>query len=150
MAEAVVDANVVYGFRMKRDQWHEQAREIVLGMDSGALPRGIVTNYALGEVLTPIQHRASHDRAVETLDFLTESGGFRVRHLAREDFTRGQALFRRADGVELPDAVTAAFMRRTGTEYIYSFDDDFDRFDGVTRLATASNPFDPDTESDTP
>jgi hypothetical protein len=32
-------------------------------------------------------------------------------------------------------------MRRVGIEYIYSFDDDFDRFDDVTRLTTPDNPF---------
>ncbi len=35
-----------------------------------------------------------------------------------------------------------AYMRRTGLEYVYSFDDDFARFDGITRLATPTDPFD--------
>lgn len=143
MPEAVVDSNVVYGARMLRDQYHDQARSIVAGMDGGDLPRGQVTNYALLEILNPIQHRAGHGRAVETLEFLAESGGFRIRHLAQSDLERGRALFRREDGVEISDAVTVAFMRRTETEFIYSFDDDFDRFDDVTRLATPDNPFDP-------
>jgi len=34
-----------------------------------------------------------------------------------------------------------AFMQSEGIEYIYSFDDDFDAVDGVTRLNTATNPF---------
>ena len=32
-------------------------------------------------------------------------------------------------------------MEREGIEYLYSFDDDFDALDGVTRLDTADNPF---------
>jgi len=32
-------------------------------------------------------------------------------------------------------------MDREGIEYIYSFDNDFDSVDGITRLATAENPF---------
>ncbi len=110
-------------------------------MDRGDLPRGQVTNYTLPEVLNPILKNAGYDRTVETLAFLTESGGFRIRHLAREDFTRGQALFRRTEGVEITDSILVAFMRRTDTEYIYSFDDDFDRFESITRLTTATNPF---------
>ena len=35
-------------------------------------------------------------------------------------------------------------MQREDIEYIYSFDDDFDVFDDVTRLTTAANPFNPD------
>lgn len=143
MAEAVVDSNVVYAFRMQRDQYHERARDIVVAMDRGDLPRGRVTNYALPEILNPIGKRADHERAVETLEFLAESGGFRIRHLAQDDLTRGRALFRREEGIELPDAITVAHMRRTDTGYVYSFDDDFDRFDGITRLNAATNPFDP-------
>jgi predicted nucleic acid-binding protein len=32
-------------------------------------------------------------------------------------------------------------MDREGVEYLYSFDDDFDALDGVTRLETPENPF---------
>jgi predicted nucleic acid-binding protein len=32
-------------------------------------------------------------------------------------------------------------MQRTGVEYLYSFDDDFDCLEWITRLATAENPF---------
>lgn len=39
------------------------------------------------------------------------------------------------------DCITVAYMQRLGLEYIYSFDDDFDRFEDVTRLETADNPF---------
>lgn len=140
-SEAVVDSNVVFGFRSRRDQWHEPASAIVVGMDAGDLPRGLVTNYALPEVLNPLLKGAGYDRAVETLDFLNGSAGFRIRHLAQDDFAAGRALFRRTPGVELTDAITVAYMRRVGLEYVYSFDDDFDRFEDVTRLDTAENPF---------
>ena len=111
-------------------------------MDEGILPRGHVTNYTLPEVLNPILKRAGYEYAVETLDFLTESRGFRIRHLTRDDFTRGTAVFNRESGVEITDSILVAYMERVGIEYIYSFDDDFDRFDNVTRLTTADNPVD--------
>lgn len=141
MPEAVVDSNVLFGYRSKRDRWHDPASEIVETMDRGALPRGQVTNYSLPEVLNPILKKAGYDRALETLDFIAESGGFRIRHLAQEDFSRGRALFRRRESVEITDTITVAYMRRVGLEYIYSFDDDFDQFDDVTRLTTATDPF---------
>jgi len=141
MAEALVDSNVVLAYRNSRDQYHDRATPIVEGMDAGELPRGVVTNYAIPEILNPIAKLAGHDRAVETFDFLTESRGFRVRQVAQEDFERGRSLFRRKGGLEITDAILVAHMRRTDTEFIYSFDDDFDRLDGVTRLTTADNPF---------
>lgn len=144
MAEVVVDSNVIFGFRMQRDQWHDRALDIVHAMDNNDLPQGQITNYALPEILNPIQRRAGDDHAIKTLEFLETSRGFRIRPLSREDLARGRTLFKGNSGVELPDAVTVAYMRRTGIEYIYSFDDDFDRFEGVRRLTTAVDPFAPD------
>lgn len=141
MQEALVDSNVVFGARMKRDQYHEQAKPIVEAMDGGDLPRGVVTNYGLPEILNPIQKKAGDAPAKATLQFLTESGGFRIRHLAKEDFTRGRALYRRTEGVEITDSITVAYMQRQGLEYIYSFDDDFDEFDDITRLNSGESPF---------
>lgn len=143
MPEAVVDSNVLFAYRSRRDQYHDRAADIVEAMDRGDLPRGAVTNYALPEVLNPILKRAGYDHALETLEFVTESRGFRIRHLEPEDLTRGRALFQRRQGVEITDAITVAYMRRVGREYIYSFDDDFDRFDDVTRFVTPENPFEP-------
>jgi predicted nucleic acid-binding protein len=141
MAEAIVDSNVVLAYRNGRDQYHDRATPIVEAIDHGDLPRGVVTNYSVPEILNPIAKLAGHDRAVETMDVLTESRGFQIRQTAQEDFERGRALFRRNAGLEVTDAILVAHMRRTDTEHIYSFDDDFDRFDGITRLTTADNPF---------
>jgi predicted nucleic acid-binding protein len=141
MQEALVDSNVLFAFRSSRDQYHDRANAIVEAMDDGNLPRGQVTNYTLPEVLNPLSKAAGHDAAVATVEFLTGSRGFRLQHLAQDDFERGRALFQRRDGVEITDAILVAYMRRTDTEYIYSFDDDFDRFDEVVRLQTAQNPF---------
>ena len=144
MQEALVDANVIYAFRMQRDQWHEEGAAIVTAIDAGDLPRSILTSFALAEILTPIQHRAGHEPAVGTLDFLKRSSGFRLRHVAQEDFTRAQALLPEHPDVELPDLMIVAYMQRRDLEYIYSFDDDFDRFDDITRLTSPTNPFHPD------
>jgi len=141
MVRAIVDANVLFAFRSARDQYHETATEIVEGIDSGDLPQGLVTNYTLPEVLNPIEKRAGHEHAVETLDFLTRSSGFRLRHLTTEDFSRGRALYRVHEGVEITDAILVEYMKRTGVEYLYSFDDDFDRFDEITRLTMPIDPF---------
>jgi predicted nucleic acid-binding protein len=141
MADAIVDSNVVLAYRNGRDQYHDRAKPIVEAIDRGDLPRGVVTNYCVPEILNPITKLGGHDRAVETMDLLTESRGFRVRQVAREDFERGRALSRRKAGLEITAAILVAYMRRTDTKYVYSFDDDFDRFDDITRLTTADDPF---------
>jgi predicted nucleic acid-binding protein len=39
------------------------------------------------------------------------------------------------------DSVVAAYIHSEGLECIYSFDEDFDTFDDITRLASPEDPF---------
>jgi predicted nucleic acid-binding protein len=141
MAAALLDTNVLFGFRSKYDQYHEPATDILTGIDAGGLPTAHVTNYIVAESLSLIGERATQAVATETLDFLIEGSGFEVCQATRSDFTSGQALFRQYPDLTFVDATTVAYMHREDIEYIYSFDDDFDAIDGVTRLDTAVNPF---------
>lgn len=141
MAVAVVDANVFIGYGLKRDQYHDEARAIVRGIDHGDLPRGMVTNYVLAEVLNITGERTGHENGVALLDTLIESAGFEIVSLPKADFTSGQVLYRRYHGLNFVDAITAAYMHREGIEYMYSFDDDFDAVDSITRLNTDTDPF---------
>ncbi|WP_269845484.1 PIN domain-containing protein [Halopenitus persicus] len=50
-------------------------------------------------------------------------------------------LFEMHDGLSFGDATIAAYMEREDLEYLYSFDDDFDAIDRITRLETPNNPF---------
>jgi predicted nucleic acid-binding protein len=140
MAVTAVDANVFIGYGLKRDQYHDRARTIVQGFDEGDLPRGMVTNYVLSEVLNIIGERVGHESGVELLDAIIESAGFEIVHLPKADFTAGQALYRQYHGLNFVDSITVAYMQREGIDYLYSFDDDFDAIDGITRLNTAADP----------
>lgn len=141
MAVAVVDANVLIGYGLKRDQYQDQARAIIEGIDHGDLPRGMVTNYVLAEVLNVIGERTGHENGVALLDALLESAGFEIVHLPKADFTSGQALYRQYHGLNFVDTITVAYMQREGIDHMYGFDDDFDAVDGITRLNTAVDPF---------
>lgn len=141
MPDALLDSNVVVGARLKRDQWHDPGTAIVGAMDAGELPRGRITNYNLPEILTPIESHAGDQPARDTLEFITESRGVELQPATRDDLTRGLAIYRREAGVEVVDCIMVAHMQRVGLEYVYSFDDDFDRFEEITRLDAAENPF---------
>lgn len=141
MATAVVDSNVIVGARLRRDLWHRAGTAIIRAIDAGALPLGQVNYYGLAEVLTTIEKRAGDHPAVETLEFLTGSRGSDLVQTTQEDINRGLAIFRRERDIETVDCFTVAYMQRVGMEYVYSFDDDFDRFDEISRLDSADNPF---------
>lgn len=142
MAAVAVDTGVLIGFADSDDRHHDAAAGIVHGVDGGDLPTGLVTNYVVLETLNWIHSRHRSQVAVETYRRLHESAGFEIRHAAQKDFDRAVELFERYEGLAFGDATLVATMEREGVEYCYSFDADFDAVEGVTRLATAEDPFD--------
>lgn len=141
MAVTVVDTGVLVGMADTDDKHHDVAMEIVRGMDHGNLPTGRVTNYVVLETLNWIHNRQRHAKATETYERLKQSAGFEVVHAAQKDFGGAVELFQTYDGLSFGDATIAAYMRRENIEYLYSFDDDFDAVNHVTRLGSSENPF---------
>ena len=141
MPQVVLDANVLIAARLKRDSNHERATPITDGIDRGTLPSAVILNDVLAETLNYLNERAGHAVAVRTLDALIESSGFEIVRSTKSDFDAGRSLFRTYEKLSLIDGVIAAHMQRTGRNYLYSFDDDFDTVEHITRLETADNPF---------
>jgi len=142
MAVAVVDANILIDYKdTSRDTRHERAERIIYGIDSGELPTGRVTNYVLLEALNWIHERQRHEIAVDLRKRLVASAGFELTHCAQKDFRRAVERFESDERLSFGDATIVAYMQRTGIEYLYSFDDDFDGIEAITRLDTADNPF---------
>ena len=137
---ALLDTNVLFASASARDDYHDRAREIVRGIDHGDLPPVTVTNYVVAELLTLTGEKLGGDVANELLDRLVEGAHFEITHAPKTDFNASQALFRRYGELSFVDSTIAAYMARDGIEYLYSFDDDFDVLDGVTRLETADSP----------
>ena len=143
MAVAVVDSNILIDYKdTSQTTRHERAEEIVYGIDSGALPTARVTNYVLLESLNWIHERQRHDIAVDLRSRLADSAGFELVQCAQKDFHRAGELFEGHERLSFGDATIAAYMERTGIEYLYSFDDDYDGIEGISRQETAENPFD--------
>ena len=141
MAVAVVDSNILIGIADSDDRHYDVAMEIVQAMDRGELPTGRVTNYMILEALNWIHTRQRHDKAVETHTRLKQSAGFEIHQAAQKDFQRAVNLFNTFETLSFGDATIAAYMQREEIQYLYSFDDDFDGLEWITRLATAENPF---------
>lgn len=142
MTVAALDSNVLIDYKdTSPDSRHERAEEIVYAADEGDLPTLQVTDYLILESLNWIHERQRHDIAVDLRKRLSDSAGFELVHSAQKDFHRTVELFETNEGMAFGDASIAAYMERTGIEYLYSFDDDFDVLDRVTRLDTADDPF---------
>jgi len=141
MAVAVVDSNILIDYKdTSPDTRHERAESIVYAIDGGDLPTARITNYVLLESLNWIHERQRHDIAVDLKKRLTDSAGFELVHCAQKDFPNAVELFETYESLSFGDATIAAYMQRTGIECLYSFDDDFDEIEGITRLETPDNP----------
>jgi predicted nucleic acid-binding protein len=142
MPVTVLDSNVLIDYKdTSADSRHERAVEIVYAIDSGDLPTSRVTNYVLLEALNWIHERQRHDIAVDLWNRLAASAGFELVHSAQKDFYRAVELFETYEDLSFGDATIAAYMEREDVEYLYSFDDDFDVIEDITRLETPVNPF---------
>lgn len=141
MAVALLDTNVLFASASARDEYHAPARDIVRGIDHGDLPEAIVTSYVVAETLNLAREKLGPEPANAMLDRLIEGAHFEIAHAPQADFNAAQALFRRYAGLSFVDATIAAYMDRDDVDCLYSFDDDFDSVDDLTRLDSADNPF---------
>lgn len=142
MAVALLDTNVLFAAASARDEYHDTAQEIVHAVDHGELPEAVLTNYVVAETLNLTRERLGTEPANGMLDRLLEGVHFELAHAKQSDFATAQAVFRRYPSLSFVDATVVAYMRREGIEYLYSFDDDFDAIEDLSRLETVTNPFD--------
>ena len=140
---AVIDSNLLYAWRNENDELHQQGDDIVDAASNQRLPKLHIPHVFFQETTKHVHNELDYDEAITTMDTLLRDPQFSIIPLKDGDLRRGRALFRQHDELELPDAIAVAYMRRTQIEYIYSDDDDFDRFDDLSRLNTAFNPQSP-------
>lgn len=144
MTRALFDSSVLFGAVNTRDANHDDALRLLKGVDAGTLPDAVVIEGVLAETLNGIHGRVSHEAAVDFLDRLEANTRFHIERSNTETVASAKALFRARDRLSFVDALIVAHARTASIEYVFSFDDDFDGLDGVTRLDTAENPYEPD------
>jgi|GEM_PF-193301 hypothetical protein len=145
MSRALLDTSVLFAATYRRDSAHDDALPILKGVDDGSLPEAVVLDYVLAETLNGLGTHAGHDAAIDLLDRVEENARFHVESLSADAFANGKSLFRRHASLSLVDACILAYAHHNDRKYLYALDDDFDLDGDVSRLATATNPYDPNT-----
>lgn len=143
MPRALVDTSVIFAASYRRDEAHETALPILHGFDDGRLPEAVVLDFVLAETLNGLATHAGHEAAVDFLDRIEENARFHVDSLTRNAFADAKAKFRHHPAFSFVDACVVAYMAAEGLGYLYAFDDDFDNADGVYRLDTPTDPYEP-------
>jgi predicted nucleic acid-binding protein len=144
MPRAVLDTSVLFAAAYRRDSAHAAALPILRGIDDGSLPEAVVLDYVLAETLNGLVTHAGHDAAVGLLNRIEENSRFHIDSLTTDTFATGKALFRQHEPFSFVDACIAAYIETTSLDYLYAFDDDFDAAETLTRLDTATNPYEPE------
>lgn len=144
MPRSLVDTTVLFAAAYRCDSGHEDALPILRGIDTAELPEAVVLDYVLAETLNGLTTYAGHDAAVDFLDRVEENSRFHIDTLTADEFASAKALFRQHERFSFVDAAIVAYMQAEGLGYFYAFDDDFDAAEGVYRLDTATNPYQPE------
>ncbi len=139
---AMCDTTVLYAAGNRNAHRHTKAFEIVSAVDRGELPLLRIPDAVLVETINGLTRDVGHEIAVALLERLQTGSQFELVREPRSVWETGIDLFTRIERFSLADALIVAGARHSGIEYLYSFDDDFDGFDGLTRLNAATNPFD--------
>jgi len=143
MARAVVDTTVLFAAAYRRDSNHERCLDILRGIDGGTLPEVVVLDYVLAETMNGLTRKATHNGATDFLDRLEANQQFVFDRLTDGQVTHAKSLFREYPRLSLVDAAITAYIDATSHQYLYSLNDDFDGVDGLERLDSTRNPFEP-------
>ena len=144
MPRALLDASVLFAAAYHRDSAHDDALPILQGIDDGSLPEAVVLDYILAETLNGLTAHAGHDAAVDFLDRIEENERFHIEPVGRGALAAGKAAFRRYESFSFVDGCLVGYMQTDGLRYLYAFDDDFDVAEDISRLDTATNPYNPE------
>lgn len=137
---AVVDSNILYAWRNANDEYHDVGEGIITASKQDRFPTLHIPRVFYLETVKHVHDELGYTETLETIEMIHDAPQLSVVELRGQDYNLGKALFRLHSELDMPDAISVAYMRRKELEYIYSVDDDFDRFDDLTRLNAAISP----------
>lgn len=141
--QALVDTGVIYSAFHRRDEHHETGLRIVKDADSGRLPQLVVLDFVLAETMNALTHLLVPAQATEALSMLKASDGFDIVRINTAVWSAGQEIFTRIDPLSFVDSLLVAFARERDLPFLYAFDTGFDRIEGIQRLNTNLDPYEP-------
>lgn len=138
---ALCDTTVLYAAGNQNAHRHAKGLEIVSIADRGELPILRIPDAVLIETMNGLTRDVGHETAITVLERLQIGSQFDLVREPQTVWETGIDLFTQIERLALADALIVAGARHSGIEYLYSFDDDFDGLDDITRLNAATNPF---------
>jgi len=128
MKKVFLDAGYLVALEASDDQHHREAREHWRAFTK-QLPELVTTSFVFDEVVTFLNRRGRHEKAVEVGVRLLESPSVRLIHVDEPLFEAGWSYFRnRADKrYSLTDCISFVVMEREGIREALCFDAHFEQ-----------------------
>ncbi|MEM0023404.1 MAG: type II toxin-antitoxin system VapC family toxin [Thermofilaceae archaeon] len=135
-----LDANVfIYAYYKPKRQLTQREKQMkdlakrILSDVSQGRERVITTVVHLSEVVNILKHGMPAEELAKLITGLLTMENVEVRGVSREDYLAAAELGRELQ-LDPNDALAIDVMRASGVTEIYSFDRDFDKIEGITRL----------------
>ncbi len=124
-----VDSSFWVAITDRRDQWHERAKAVAARVGR----RPTILDLAASEALTIVGSRLGGKAAHELFEYFLDS--CRILHMSDELFESAMGRHLSFDGaLSVTDCALVEAMVRIGDRQVLSFDSDFDRVKGLTRI----------------
>jgi len=124
-----VDSSFFIALANSRDRWHGRAEELARSLTEAKL----VTELVIAESVTCIGALGGGKAGTEVYEAITEN--CEVVFVDKRLLTDCMEVYLKYDGtLSLADAASIAIMRERGIKEIVSFDADFDRVKGISRI----------------
>lgn len=124
-----VDSSYLIALVDEADSWHRRALKVSKDLPAG----GIISDYVLLEAVTIIGHRGGGKAGRDLYESLMDN--FQVVYLDKDLLGGSMDVYLEYDGMlSVADAVSVEIMRRRGIKRVVSFDKDFDKVEGISRI----------------
>ena len=124
-----VDSSYLIALADEADSWHRRALKVSKDLPAG----GIISDYVLSEAVTIVGHRGGGKAGRNLYESLIDN--FEVVYVDEGLLGESMDVYLKYDGtLSVADAVSVEIMRRRGIKKIVSFDRDFDKVEGISRI----------------
>ena len=130
--KSAIDSCVWIAYASVKDEYHDNAVDIVEGFLENTSENFYLTDYVVLEVTNFLLRKTNPKTAFGMLELLMEHERIRTEYMNEESFREVSGLAKRLS-TSLTDASLVSLMKNKGIKTIYSFDSGFDRIKGLER-----------------
>lgn len=126
----LVDSSFFIALADRKDQWHVQAKKLQASLAGETV---IISDLIVAEAVTIIGKRSGGKAGEHLYHFFIDNCD--IIFVDEQSLKGGMSVFLRYDGtLSVSDAVSVSIMAKKDIDRILSFDSDFDKVEGISRL----------------